>query len=305
MARAFLTAQTEYLAGPLLALCNCIRIVRLDGGVYTYTSLDQDLTIAGEVYQAFTSVDVSELASQIGSGVDNTQFIGLLSSDEITETDLLAGLWDGARIEFFFYAFESPATVGKLGPLVTGTIGEISEDGGQFTAEVRGLTQRLSQQIVELLAPVCRVRQFGDRRCMPKGYNEGQNGSVPTGTVTLANSQFSRTVTVVNSTKQITFGSDASASGLYRYSPIVFTTGANAGLSREVKEHVQGGGSTAVITLQEPYPFPVLVGDVATLEKGCDRRMATCHGTFGNSDNHAAEPGIPGNDALIRVGRRT
>jgi uncharacterized phage protein (TIGR02218 family) len=304
MARAFLTAQKSYLAGSMLALCNCVRIVRLDGRVYTFTSLDVDLVIAGETYLAYTSVDATELAAQIGSGVDNLSVVALLSSTVIKETELLAGLWDGAKVELFMFSHDQPVTVGKLGPLLTGTIGEITEDGGQFTAEVRGLSQRLSQQFVALCSPLCRHRAVGDRFCMPKGFNEGQNGSVPTGSVTMAAARFSRTVTVVNSTKQITFGGDASSSGLYRYSPLVFTAGANVGLAREVKEHTQGGGSTAVITLQEAFPYPVQIGDIATLEKGCNRTLAICNSIWGNTSNYGGEPFIPGNDSLLRVGRR-
>lgn len=288
----------------MISWTNCIRIVRLDGRVFTFTSLDQDLTIAGEIYQAYTSADMSEVATQVGSGVDNLSVIGLISSTKIKESELLAGLFDGARCEIFGYLFDQTPAIARLPSLITGTLGEMTEDGGQFTAEIRSLSQRLSQQFVELSSPLCRARAVGDGRCMPKGFNEGQNGSVPTGSVTMALARFSRTVTVVNSTKQITFGGDASASGLYRYSPLVFTSGANANISREVKEHVQGGGSTAVITLQESFPFQVMVGDVATLEKGCSRQLSVCHSVWGNTSNHQGEPFTPGNDAILRVGRR-
>lgn len=305
MARAFLTAQKNYLAGSILALCNILKITRLDGRVFAFTSLDQDLVIAGVTYEAYTSADASELASQVGSGVDNFSVVGLISSTKIKESELLAGLFDGATVEFSFYAFDAASTVGKLGPLLTGTLGEITEDGGQFTAEIRSLSQRLSQQFVELTSPLCRVRQLGDSRCMPAGHNEGTNGSVLTGTITPTTiKKTGRVVTVVNSTAQITFGGSAEASTIFRHGRVIWTQGANLNQTREIKEHTAGGGSTAVITLQEAMPFPVAVGDVATLEWGCDRTMSQCWAVFGNSDNFQAENSLPGNEALRKKGAR-
>jgi uncharacterized phage protein (TIGR02218 family) len=305
MARAFLTAQKTYLAGSTLALCNIVKITRLDGRVFAFTSCDQDLVIEGITYEAYSSADASELAAQVGAGVDNFSIVSLLSSTRIKETELLAGLWDGARCEFSFYAFDNASTVGRLGPLVTGTIGEITEDGGQFTAEVRGLSQRLSQQFVELTSPLCRVRALGDARCMPQGFNEGTNISVPTGTITpTAFRKTGRVVTVVNSTVQITFGGSAEASTIFRHGRVIWTQGANNGLQREIKEHTAGGGSTAVITLQEAMPFVVAVGDVATLEQGCDRTFSMCHALYGNTHNAQNEPQLPGNEALRKSGKR-
>lgn len=305
MARAFLTAQKSYLAGSILGLCNIIKITRLDGRVFAFTSLDQDVVLEGVTYEAWTSADASELAAQVGSGVDNFQVVGLISSVRVKEAELLAGLWDGAKVEFSFYSFDQPVTVGKLGPLITGTLGEITEDGGQFTVEVRSLSQRLSQQFVELTSPLCRVRQLGDFRCMPKGFNEGTNGSVLTGTVTPTTiKKTGRLVTVVTSSVQITFGASAEASTIFRHGRVIFESGANLSLQREVKEHTAGGGSTAVITLQEAFPFPVQIGDSATLEIGCDRTFSQCFSLFGNSDNHAGEPHLPGTDSLVKRGKR-
>jgi len=298
MARAFSVSLKSYLAGSMISLANCVKITRLDGQISGFTSLDVDVTIEGLTYSAWTSVDASELASQVGSGVDNLNVVALLSSTKVKETELLAGLWDGAKVELFFWPFDNPS-LGRI-VLLTGTLGEITEDGGQFTAEIRSLSQRLSQQFVELTSPLCRVRKLFDSRCMPNGSNEG----TANGTITPAGCRPSRTVSVVNSTKQITFSGDAGASTLYRYGMVTFTSGLNIGQSREVKEHTQGGGSTAVITLQEPFPFVVAVGDVATLEWGCDRTLSQCTSRFKNFVNHAGEAQLPGTDAILRVGRR-
>jgi uncharacterized phage protein (TIGR02218 family) len=302
MARAFSLSLKSYLGGSIIALANCVRITRLDGQVFGFTACDQDLTIEGQLYTAYTSADVSEMAAQVGAGVDNLSLVALISSTKVTEAGLLAGVWDAARVELFFCPFDNP-TLGKIS-LLTGTIGEITEDGGQFTAEVRGLSQRLSQQFVELTSPLCRVRALGDARCMPLGFNEGTNISVPTGTITMAGIRFTRTVTVVTSSVQMTFGGSAEASTIFRHSPLRFVTGLNAGLTREVKEHAAGGGSTAVIALQEGFPFLPAVGDTATLEWGCNRTFSQCGTLFGNSSNFQAENSLPGNEALRKTGKR-
>lgn len=228
-------ALTSYLAGSLIAITNCVKITRLDGEQFGFTALDQDITFDGVTYEAMTSVDMSELRTEAGSGVDNADLIGLITSDRITETDILAGLWDGARIEMFFLPFEN-TDLGRIGPLVSGTLGELRLQAGQYQAEVRSLSQRLAQQIVEVAAPTCSVRELFDARCMPKGHNEGTN----TGTLTPDDFRNTRTVATVTSSHVLRFSDDAAPNHWYRYGKVTFLTGANAGIAREVKSHASG-----------------------------------------------------------------
>lgn len=292
MPRDFVGSFQTTLGGTLLPLATCCRVERLDGTILGFTSFDRDLTVDGVLYEADTTVDASSVRQSEGGGVDNLDIVGLINSARVTETDLLAGLYDGASVELFIVNWADVRE--RTQALISGTLGEITEREGQFTAEIRSLSQRLGQQIGQLTAPVCRVREFGDSECIPPGD--------PLTTLVLAAHQFTRTVSSVTSNLVIVFGSDTNIDSYYRYGRVVFSTGANAGFAREVKAH-DNSGSTAIITLQEAFPFEVQAGDTAMLEAGCDRTLGRCT-FFGNTINMAAEPYLPGNWLVLRRGRR-
>lgn len=72
-------------------------------------------------------------------------------------------------------------------------------------------------------------------------------------------------------------------------------SGANCGIAQAVVACDAGS-----VTLADPPPFPVVAGTRVLLTEGCDKRMATCSGRFGNAANFRGEPYLPGNDLLTR-----
>ena len=94
--------------------------------------------------------------------VDNLDLDGQTFSSKITEEELLAGLYDYAEIEIFIVNYED-LSQGKL-IVKRGRLGEVTLNAQMFQAEVRGLTQHLSQTIGEVFSPSCRAI-LGDSRC--------------------------------------------------------------------------------------------------------------------------------------------
>jgi len=207
---------------------------------------------------------------------------GLIRSDRVTTADLLAGRYDGAELTLFLVNWASLSD-GTL-TLARGWWGAVTLIDGEWRAEYRSLAQRLQQYVVEITSATCRVVQLGDRRCK----------------VNLAPFQFSRTVTAVADNRNFTFGADSHASGYFAAGRVIWTSGANAGLSQEIKRNTPSGGAQG-IELQMAAPFPVSIGDVATLEAGCDRRLATCRDRFNNVINFRGEPSVPGSEVLKRI----
>lgn len=292
--RTIPSALLTHLSGQVLTLATMVKIIRLDGGIIALTSCDKDLTFQSVVYEAMDPVTASSVRASEGQAIDSLTVVGILSSARISDTDLLAGRYDGASIELFLVNWaQSPLTDRVL--LLTGTIGEITLSEGTYTAEIRSLGQRLAQQIGEVTAPTCRVRALFDSRCSPPGNT--------TPTSTPASFQFTRTVATVTSPTVMTFSGDVHASGYFDYGRVVFSTGLNAGLQKEIKSHTFSGGVTT-ITLQEGFPYAVAVGDTAMLEAGCDRSLTICQSRFQNVINMRAEAWLPGNATLLRRGRR-
>jgi uncharacterized phage protein (TIGR02218 family) len=72
-------------------------------------------------------------------------------------------------------------------------------------------------------------------------------------------------------------------------------SGANCGLKTAVSS-----SSGATLRLRDVPPLPVQIGDRVLLFEGCDKRLDTCSGRFGNVANFRGEPHLPGNDLLTR-----
>ena len=279
------SALGTHLEGEELTLAQCVKLTRRDAQIFGFSTCNVDLVIDGVTYAATSSVSASGQVENVGTGVDNMEATGLLTSDLIKDTDLLAGKFDGAAIEVFLVNYNS-LSAGKV-ILFSGWIGNVQLKDGQFVAELRSKSQKLSQQVGQLTTALCRVEKLGDSRCK----------------VGVASYQFSRTVYAVTDNRRMTFDADTHATGYYDYGLVTFTSGLNTGLSREVKVHTLSSGR-AVIELQEEFPFTVAVGDVATLEAGCDRRLDTCREKFSNVIDFRGEPHVPGNDKIMERGRR-
>lgn len=87
-------------------------------------------------------------------------------------------------------------------------------------------------------------------------------------------------------------------SGYFDHGVITITSGANNGLSMEVKSYVPGQW-----TLQLPFPYALSGTETYSMKAGCDKAKATCKNKFSNLLNFRGEPDLRGNDALMQVGR--
>lgn len=295
MSRTLGAGLLAHVAGPVLTLAVCVRVERRDGQEFGFTSHDRDLVFDGLDYLATSAVDATQARNTLGNQLDDLDVMGMLQSSVLDDDDLLNGLYDGAAVEFFAVNWASPP-ITERAILHTGTIGDVQFGDGWWKAEFRPLSARLGHQVGQLTSPTCRVKQLGDLECAPGGlFADGA-----------ALSFYQRTgkaVTVVTSRYNLTFGSVTDVSGFFDYGRVFFTSGLNAGISREIKRHILSGG-TAVLDLQEPFPRTVSVSDVATLEAGCDRTFEVCLSRFNNRLNARMEPQIPTTDVALQRGRR-
>lgn len=88
--------------------------------------------------------------------------------------------------------------------------------------------------------------------------------------------------------------------GFFNFGGVLFESGLNAGLAKEVRVFTADDGVTIVqdIELFEPMPFDISIGDKIRIFPGCDKVHATCFTRFNNADNIVAEPFVPGADIL-------
>ncbi len=233
-------------------------------------------------YEKFLAFDATQIRGATDLAVDNMEADTLLESFGITAQHIRAGLFNDVRYTIFLVNWRSPAGSGlivKRG--VVGNIKTFARDLANF--ELRGLKQYLQQTIVETYSGSCRA-DLGDTRC---GVN-------------LASYTVSGDVDSIVTQRRVitttaTLGSPSVGAGYYTGGLLTWTTGGNTGLSMEVKTD-DGAGE---LTLFEPLPYDIQIGDAFTLTPGCDKAIGTCRDRFENVVNFRGEPYIPGGNRLL------
>ena len=267
-------AFAAHLDGEVTTLSTCWRLERADGWVRGFTDHDRDLVVDGLAHTASTGFLPSAIKSGADLSVDNLDVDGFLDDDALTASDLTAGLFDGARIEIYLVNW---ADLGQGRVLLRrGTLGEVKRADRRFSAEVRGVANRLQQTQGRLYSRLCRT-DLGSAEC----------------TVDLGPLTDDLAIQAVTAGDAFLIPT-ARPSGFYAFGTCTFLTGANAGASVEILGHV-----AQAVTLFTPMPRPILVGDQVRLVAGCDKTIETCHARYGNVLNFRGEPHIPGNDKVF------
>ncbi|MGB8602940.1 MAG: DUF2163 domain-containing protein [Rhizomicrobium sp.] len=270
-----------HLSSGATTLCWCWLVTRLDGVVLGFTDHDADLCCDGVTYAAATGLSATEIQSQKDYAVDNMEIAGAFSAAALTEADLSAGLYDGATVEILRVNWQTPS---QYVLIRKGWLGEIKRGHSGFQAEIRGLMQQLQQSVGRSFCYLCDA-DVGDSRCGIDVTASGLCGSGAISTVT-DNRRF--TVTDLS----------AFSTGWFTGGKLSWTSGANKGLSCEVKRH---GKSSAAVSIEIwlAASQDVAAGDGFTVTVGCNKKFSTCKSKFANAANHRGFPYMIGNDAVI------
>jgi uncharacterized phage protein (TIGR02218 family) len=275
-------ALFAHLQTGLTTVARCWSVERKDGEVLGFTDHDLDLEFDDLVFKAETGLTASALQQTTGLSVDNSEAMGGLTSDAITEADIAAGRYDGAVIKAWIVNW---LDVSERVLRFKGTIGEIRRDGTTFRAELRGLSEALNHPLGRAYQTGCSA-VLGDRRCgvdlsAPGYFFEGPVDSVE-GKV------FAWTAL------------DGFDDRWFERGRLRVLSGAAVGLSSVVKnDRLSADGRQ--VEIWEGLRAEVLPGDIVRLEAGCDKLLGTCRLKFNNVLNYQGFPSIPGEDWLMAV----
>jgi len=269
------TQLAAHIASETTTLATCWKVTRKDGTVFGFTDFDRDLTVDGVVYEARTGYTRSAIHAISDLSVDNLDIESALDSEALAAPDLRAGIWDNAEVLIFLVNWNA-LSQGKI-ILKRGTIGQVELKDAIFKAELRGLTQALSQQIGELYTPDCRA-DLGDSRCK----------------IDLAALTVASTVTSVSSRYGFTDTTRTETDGYWNKGLLTWTSGANAGRKMEIRTFAAGA-----FTFFLPMPSEIAVGDGYAVQPGCDKSFSTCCSRYDNALNFRGEPHVPGTDAVL------
>ncbi len=267
-----------HLASGATTLARCWKLTRRDGKMLGFTDHDRDLTFDGLVFRARTGLDAAALQQTTGLSVDNSQAVGALSDLGLDAADIAAGRYDGAEILAWLVNWRD---VSQRILQFRGSIGEIRHSGGQFEAELRGLSETLNQPQGRAFHRDCSA-VLGDAACrfdlsLP-GYSSEQ--------VFGANDMpgwflFS--------------GMTSFEARWFENGVLQVLSGAGAGLTGVIRSD-QFVGTGRRIELWSDLPVSLAAGDRLLLVAGCDKRPATCRLKFHNFLNFRGFPHIPGTD---------
>jgi uncharacterized phage protein (TIGR02218 family) len=262
-------------------LAHCWTLSRRDGVALGFTDHDRDLVVDGVTCRAGTGFAASEASARFDLSVDGAEISGALDDATLSEADLAAGRFDAASIASWLVDWSEPSLCVLT---ARGRLGEVRREGAAFTAELRGLADLLSQESGRLYTARCSA-DLGDTKCRANLGNPAWRGS---GSVAAL-----RATSIL-----VAAGLDGFADGLFSGGRLSWSSGANAGLAIEIKQHRTGDGEVR-LSLWQAMAAPIAVGDTFTVTAGCDKRFATCRDRFGNADNFRGFPQIPGNDFVM------
>ena len=260
----------------------CWRIARADGVTFGFTDHDRTLSFDGTDFEPESGLTASEVRSGSDLSVDAQDAEGVLTSDRISETDILDGRWDNAAVELWRVNW---ADTSQRVMLRQGAVGQIRRGRMAFVAEVRSLAHVLGQTVGRTFQAGCDAR-LGDARCgidLENGIYRG------TGVVT----------DLLRDRAFMVSGLSGFDAGWFTSGTLTWTNGANAGRVTEVLAHGLDG-SIASLTLLEAPVRAIAEGASFVARAGCDKRIATCSAKFANTANFRGFPNIPGQDAVLR-----
>jgi uncharacterized phage protein (TIGR02218 family) len=277
MSRTIPIAVQSAINSRAFAECTLWTITRRDGQVFRMTDWDRDITFEGNLYQSAVSYTKSADSVQAGLAPANADIDGLLTSDLITEADLIAGLWDYAELEIIKI---NPFLLssGDYSP-VRGHVGQVSTDAPTFRSEFLALAKALEKNVGEVITAACPAT-LGDARCKKDLTSFTFAGLIETVSVS--------GLVLTDSTR-------TEDDDYFKFGKITMTSGNSSGYSMDIKASDDAG----TITLFLPLPFGVEAGDTYSIVAGCDKLKATCISKFNNIVNHRGYPDTPTQEKVV------
>jgi uncharacterized phage protein (TIGR02218 family) len=275
----FLASTSEFVMAELYT------ITLVDGTVLRYTTFDQNLIVAGQIFLSGPPNFVrSEVEETLGISKVGTLSLEIYASP----TDVVEGVpilqriarGDFDKAQITVQRLFMDENLGQQGTVIrfVGNIGDLDELGrvnAKFTckSKVEDLNVSLPRNILQ---STC-VHTLFDAGCTLTKSSFGKNGIVQAGST-------------VN--KLLTNLIDPDS--YYDNGQLVFTSGANNGHIVAVKKY-----AGTVINFAVPLPVAPNAGDTFTAYPGCDKTQATCTAKFANLANFGGFPYVPAPETAI------
>jgi uncharacterized phage protein (TIGR02218 family) len=275
---------TWLLTATEMRMADLYTITLKSGTVLRYTTWDQTLVVVGNTFltgppnlertamEEKTGMDVAAIEVVIRAGLTD-----VVSGAPVLQA-IGQGLWDGAgfRIDRLFM----DSSGNQIGTLIrfSGVVGPVDELTRTYAKlTVNSGMQYLTMQLPHVVMQPSCVHTLFDAGC------------------TLNKSSFSESNAVQGgSTVNKVISLSAKADGYYDNGQILFTSGANNGLLKSVKQYFSRN-----FYFNSPLPFAPNAGDAFIAYPGDDKTQATCANKFNNLANFGGFPYVPTPETAI------
>jgi uncharacterized phage protein (TIGR02218 family) len=258
-----------------------------DGTVHRWSGADVAIVGNGSTWQLGPGIVRNRLKWTVGVGVDTmtvtlNDIRGTTLNGQGLMAFIAAGGLIGARLQVdvaFWAGLVAPAPTGAL-LWFAGRIAEVHS----VTRWEASINVKSDLELLDVMVP----RDVYQPGCLNTVYDAACGKSRVAFTIT-------GTATVGSSQARTVFGHALSqAAGWFDLGVVTFTGGANAGISRTVKQH-----TSAQLKVLQPLTFAVQAGDPFAVYPGCDKTVATCTSKFNNLARFRGHPYIPVPETVV------
>lgn len=260
------------------------------GTVLRHTNIDTTVEVLSNTWQRGPLIQRGRVRRSVGISVD-TMGLTLQADDTITVNGVpivqafARGLFNGATVRVSRMYWDTDLVVQGVAPVFYGRVGQVETGLNQVSTEVRSHAELLDVMVPgEVYQPGCRNTLF-DPQCGLSRAAWKTSATVSVGSTATRN-----TFSVPNTGK---------AAQYFSVGEVKFTSGANSGVRRMIKRHVENGAGTDDFTLVAPAPYDIAAGTTVELYPGCNKTMGVCSGTFANLARFRAEPFIPAPETVV------
>lgn len=151
----------DRIEGGAATMCHAWVLARADGLRLGFTDHDGDLSVDGVLCRAASGWTAGAVDGEADLGAGTAAAAGALDDEAITEADMAAGLYDGARLALWRVDWARPDLKVRLW---AGRIARMVRDGEAFTAELDGPMAALERVVGRTYGRTCDA-VLGDERC--------------------------------------------------------------------------------------------------------------------------------------------
>jgi len=263
----------------------CYQLIRTDGLAFFFTSANQPLIHEGQTYLPASGLSASTRRQDTGLAEHNLEVQGAITSDRITDDDLVAGRFRGAEVRIFEIDHRVPWT----DPIVMHqyTLADTTFDSEKWKGDLVGPTHVMDRKVGEAITVSCGLT-FGSPEC-----------GVDLAPIT----QIALSVSVVTSgldRREFTSSVPTAVDDYYGRGLLTFKTGNLTGLSFRIKTFISD-----VIFLDEATPVPIVAGDTFDLIPGCRKALIRdCITKWTNGPQHGGRAFVPNTDTGLETPTR-